>query len=140
MRCLWLSLFSILVGCQSREVRAPQAAGVESKGNVISVGMPFARVEAKLQAYGALPSGFDVLLSPAEYRRGILDHYYELKNGDVLLILSKTGTGGRFVLALKLTSYRSKAWENKQDPDRVRFFHSFEAVSEIDLETTVTKR
>jgi len=102
---------------------------------VIRVGMSFPAADTLLKSHGAKTTDFQVMLTPEQTRVGQRLHYYRLPTGPVLSMITKPTKGGRAVLSLAVSTYASKReWESKIDPERDRFFNSFNTVEAYDLE------
>lgn len=131
MRYTLLVIVLILSSCSSRP---PVASGtVARKESVIYVGMGFDQADARLKQYGAASTMYQMELTPKAYKAGKELHYYQLRSGAVVDIISQPGKTGRVVGSLSVSTYEPKSWDSKLDPERDKFFESFENRDEYDL-------
>jgi hypothetical protein len=131
MRTSLVLLALIFSGCAA--LPGPPAGTVKRKESMIYVGMLFAEADARLKAHGAAATLFPMALSPEDYDQGKELHYYTLRSGAVMAMVSRPGPAGRVVGSLSVSTYVPKSWDSKTDPERDRFFDSFQGHEEYDL-------
>jgi hypothetical protein len=122
----------ILPGCSSPP--APPSKTTVRRDSVIYVGMLFDEADAKLKQHGAIPTMYQVEFSADAYNQGKRLHYYRLRSGAVMDMISKPAKFGRVVDSMLVSTYVPKSWNSKLDPERSRFFETFEDRAEYDLE------
>ncbi|MDR1011041.1 MAG: hypothetical protein LBM04_07910 [Opitutaceae bacterium] len=120
----------ILPGCSSPP--APPSKTTVRRDSVIYVGMLFDEADAKLKQHGAIPTMYQVI--PVNYEQGDELHFYALRSGVVMDMISKPAKFGRVVDFMSVSTYVPKSWNSKLDSERSRFFESFESRAEYDLE------
>jgi len=131
MRYTLLVITLILSGCSSRSPVVSE--NVARKDSVIYVGMGFDQAEATLKQYGAAPTMYEMELTSKAHKAGKELHYYQLRSGAVVDLISQPGKAGRVVGSLLVSPYEPKSWDSKLDPERDKFFESFENRDEVDL-------
>jgi len=134
-----LILFSVLVLAGCSLATKPSRTDITQKEGVLCVGMPFAVAEAKLKAREAESTMFEVMLTPKEYRAGKELHFYCLRSGAYLEIVSAPGKTGRIVDSMAINTYSPKSYSSKMDPEYTKFHRSFMQCSEYDLGTEPNK-
>ena len=94
-------------------------------GSTLETGMAWSEALVMLKAHGATPTPFQVI--------GGL--HFHLPSGDSLELnwpeaeFQDPKTVSRMVLG----RYRRKSWNNKEDPERTKFFQSFVEIETLDL-------
>ena len=132
MRTTVLIFALVLSGCST--LPEVPSKTILRKDSVIYVGMLFSNADAKLREYGAKPTMFQMKLTRKAYEQVKELHYYRLRSGVVLDMVSQPGKIGRIVGAMAVSTYDPKSWDSKLDPERDRFFESFQSREEYDLE------
>jgi hypothetical protein len=136
MRLIVIAVLLTVMGCVNSPKNVPAADITARKNSVIYVNMPLDQAEAKLRQFGARPAFLSILLT----RKGVeggreLDHY-TLRSGFVLSVTSKPKGSGRIIDQMSVSTYLPKSRESKTDPEYEKFYRSFRACTEYDLELT----
>jgi hypothetical protein len=95
--------------------------------------MLFEDADTKLKQYGAEPTMYQMMLSPKDRKHGKELHYYILRSGPVIEMISQPGKDGRVVGSISVSTYVPKSWNSKMDPERDRFFDTFKDIENYDL-------
>ena len=105
--------------------------------SVVFNGIYLVDLEQKMLAGGAKPTMYEVQVNDPNHK-GLNLHYFALKSGEVLEVISEPGQFGRRVAVMKISTYKPKSWDSKIDPEREKFLTSFKEVKEYDLAATPT--
>lgn len=95
--------------------------------------MSMKSAEGALTEHGAQAVRYQVVTTEQERKKGTRLHFYRLPSGDVLEIHSRPGSGGRTVYKMLISTYNPTSWNNKLDPERLKFFASFVSVKAYEL-------
>jgi hypothetical protein len=103
--------------------------------SVVFSGMYLVDLEQKMLAGGAEATMYEVEVNDPDHK-GLDLHYFALKSGEILEVVSEPGQFGRRVAVMKISTSKPKSRDSKVDPERDKFLASFKEIKEYDLAAT----
>lgn len=125
-----LAALLAITGCQNTPQSQVNLASSQATSQRIEPGMLLNDAIAILKSHQAKGTAYQVMPS----RKNEHLHWFTIPDGRVLEFTSVANQSGQHSITnLYLSTYQPKSWQSKIDPERTRFFASFQPLTHYDF-------